>query len=92
LPDEEIDTYIARRIEQIRSGNPMPTTLRLSNGRVLRMSCAALPDGGRMLSFTPVTDLIRAYDDAADRDYYLALRDGDVFAYHAGAVKMHAAE
>ena len=41
-----------------------------------------MPDGGRMLSYTPVTDLIRHDDDAADRDYYLALREGDVFSPH----------
>lgn len=79
IPADEIDRFIARRIEQIRAGNPAPETLRLASGRVLRMSCTVLPDGGRMLSYTPVTDLIRQGDDKADRDYYLALRAGDVF-------------
>lgn len=79
IPADEIDRFIARRIEQIRAGNPAPETLRLASGRVLRMSCTVLPDGGRMLSYTPVTDLIRQGDDKADRDYYLALRSGDVF-------------
>jgi PAS domain-containing protein len=79
LPDDEIDAFIARRVELIRTGQYTPTTLRMSNGRVLRVGCTALPDGGRMLSYTPVTDLIRHDDTVADRDYYLALRDGDVF-------------
>ena len=79
IPADEIDRFIARRVEQIRAGNPAPETLRLASGRVLRMSCTVLPDGGRMLSYTPVTDLIRQGDDKADRDYYLALRAGDVF-------------
>jgi hypothetical protein len=35
-----------------------------------------LPDGGRMLSYTPVTDLIRHTDDPANAEYYRALRDG----------------
>lgn len=82
LPEDEIDTFIARRIELIRSGTTTPTTLRLSSGRVLRLSCAVLPDGGRMLSYTPVTDLIRHNDDLTNRDYYLALREGDVFNPH----------
>lgn len=91
LPDDEIDAFIARRVELIRSGQYAPTTLRLSNGRVLRVSCTALPDGGRMLSYTPVTDLIRHDDAAAQRDYYLSLRDGDVF--DGGLqTRMHAAE
>jgi PAS domain-containing protein len=82
LPEDEVDAFIARRIELIRSGTTTPTTLRLSSGRVLRLSCAVLPDGGRMLSYTPVTDLIRHNDDLTDRDYYLALREGDVFSPH----------
>jgi PAS domain-containing protein len=91
LPDDEIDAFIARRVELIRAGKQEPMTLRLNNGRVLRLSCAALPDGGRMLSYTPVTDLIRHNDEAAERDYYLALRDGDVFG-NGLQTKMHAAE
>jgi PAS domain-containing protein len=91
LPDDEIDAFIARRVELIRSGQYAPTTLRLSNGRVLRVSCTALPDGGRMLSYTPVTDLIRHDDAAAQRDYYLSLRDGEVFGGGL-QTRMHAAE
>ena len=37
---------------------------------MLRFSCTALPDGGRMLSYTPVTDLVRHTDDPAGADYY----------------------
>jgi hypothetical protein len=43
---------------------------------VLRFSCTALPDGGRMLSYTPVTDLVRHTDDPAGADYYRSLRGG----------------
>jgi PAS domain-containing protein len=88
LPEDEVDAFIARRVEEIRSGHAMPTTLRLASGRVLRLSCAVLPDGGRMLSYTPVTDLIRHDDDRTDRDYYMALREGDVF----GPRRLDAAE
>jgi hypothetical protein len=35
-----------------------------------------LPDGGRMLSYTPVTDLVRHTDDPSDIDYYRSLRRG----------------
>jgi PAS domain-containing protein len=87
IPDDEIDLFIARRIEQIRGGNPAPETLRLASGRVLRLSCTVLPDGGRMLSYTPITDLIRHDDDKADRDYYLALRGGDVFSSRLDAAE-----
>lgn len=87
LPDDEIDHFIARRVEQIRAGNPAPITLRLTNGRVLRLSCTALPDGGRMLNYTPITDLIRHDDAVADRDYYLALREGDVLSHRLDAAE-----
>ena len=43
---------------------------------MLRFSCTALPDGGRMLSYTPVTDLVRHTDDPANVDYYQSLRGG----------------
>ena len=78
--DDEIDHFIARRVEQIRSGTPAEEILRLASGRVLRLSWAVLPDGGRMLSYTPVTDLIRHSDNIADRDDYLAMRGADVFS------------
>ncbi|MEH2479147.1 PAS domain-containing protein [Nitrobacteraceae bacterium AZCC 2146] len=80
LPEDELDAFIARRVEMIRAGDPTPINLRLTSGQVLRLSCTVLPDGGRMLSYTPITDLIRRNDDLAERDYYLSLRGGgDVF-------------
>jgi PAS domain-containing protein len=81
LPEDEVDAFIARRVEMIRVGDPTPINVRLASGQVLRLSCTVLPDGGRMLSYTPITDLIRGTDDLADRDYYLSLRGGgDVFS------------
>lgn len=74
LPDDELDHFIAKRTEMIRAGDTTPIDIELTNGRVLRLNCAALPNGGRMLSYTPVTDLIRQGDDPALRDYYLSLR------------------
>ncbi|MDB5655367.1 MAG: hypothetical protein JWQ94_2980 [Tardiphaga sp.] len=81
LPPEEIDGFVAHRVEMIRAGDPTPMNLRLTNGQVLRLGCTALPDGGRMLSYTPVTDLVRRRDDRADRDTFLSNREtGDLFA------------
>jgi hypothetical protein len=34
-----------------------------------------LPDGGRMLSYTPITDLVRQTDDPASVGYYQSLRN-----------------
>jgi PAS domain-containing protein len=76
LPQDELSAFIARRMEMMRSGDSTPININLSDGQVMRFSCTALPDGGRMLSYTPVTDLVRHTDDPADTDYYHSLRGG----------------
>jgi PAS domain-containing protein len=74
LPEQELNSFVARRMEMMRSGDSTPITIDLADGQVLRFSCTALPDGGRMLSYTPVTDLVRHTDDPAKADYYRSLR------------------
>jgi PAS domain-containing protein len=74
LPEEELNAFIAERTEMIRLGDSTPINIRLADGKVLRFSCTALPDGGRMLSYTPITDLVRHTDDPAKAEYYLSLR------------------
>lgn len=78
MPDDELSRYIAERTQQIRVGDATPVDLKLRDGKVLRLVCAALPDGGRMLSYSPVTDLVRRGDDPAKKDYYLSLRAGAI--------------
>jgi PAS domain-containing protein len=74
LPEDELGAFIARRTAMIRAGDSTPININLRNGQVMRFSCTALPDGGRMLSYTPVTDLVRHTDDPASADYYQSLR------------------
>jgi PAS domain-containing protein len=76
LPEEELSAFIAQRTEMMRAGDQKPINIKLRDGQVLRFSCTALPDGGRMLSYTPVTDLVRHTDDPANAEYYRALRGG----------------
>jgi hypothetical protein len=76
LPEEELSAFIARRTEMMRSGDTTPLNIALKDGRVLRFSCAVLPDGGRMLSYTPVTDLVRHDDDPSSAEFHRALRGG----------------
>ncbi|MGY3442927.1 MULTISPECIES: PAS domain-containing protein [unclassified Bradyrhizobium] len=76
LPEDELSAFITERIAMMRSGDSTPINLNLADGRVLRFSCTALPDGGRMLSYTPVTDLVRHTDDPARADEYRAQRAG----------------
>ena len=77
LPEDELDSFIAKRTEMIRAGDSV-SDLHLANGTVLRLSCTALPNGGRMLSYTPVTDLIRWDDPPAMRDELIAMRVNNV--------------
>ena len=76
LPEEELNAFIARRTAMMRSGDHTPINIKLRDGKVLRFSCTALPDGGRTLSYTPVTDLVRHTDDPSSADNYRSLRDG----------------
>jgi PAS domain-containing protein len=74
MPEEELSAFIAERTEMMRVGDSTPININLRGGQVLRFSCTALPDGGRMLSYTPVTDLVRRTDDPARADYFRAMR------------------
>jgi PAS domain-containing protein len=76
LPEEELSAFIAQRTRMMRAGDSTPINLNLADGKVLRFSCTALPDGGRMLSYTPVTDLVRHTDDPAHASFYQSLRGG----------------
>ncbi|MBR0991983.1 PAS-domain containing protein [Bradyrhizobium japonicum] len=75
LPEDELGTFIAQRMEMVRIGDATPINIALRAGEVLRFVCTALPDGGRMLSYTPVTDLVRHTDAPSRADYYRSLRD-----------------
>jgi PAS domain-containing protein len=89
LQEDELSAFIAERTEMMRTGDSTPIDINLANGKVLRFSCTALPDGGRMLSYTPVTDLVRHTDDPADAGYYQSLRGGGDrgFARHLRAAE-----
>jgi PAS domain-containing protein len=87
LPEEELNAFIAERTEMMRSGDSTPININLAGGEVLRFSCTALPDGGRMLSYAPVTDLVRRTDDPARADYYRSLRGSRGVARHLRAAE-----
>src|ERR1700722_12888350 len=74
LPEEELSAFIAQGNEMMPAGQSTPINLNPADGKVLRFCCPALPDGGRMLSYTPITDLIRHADDPASASYYQSLR------------------
>jgi diguanylate cyclase (GGDEF)-like protein len=59
----DLDAYIANRVSLVQAGDTTALDLRRSNGAVIRMQCAVLPNGGRMLSYTVVTDIVRHSDE-----------------------------
>lgn len=63
VPRHKRQQYIEARIAQVQAGDPMPRELRLGNGDIARMQCAVLPDGGRLLTYTLVTDLVRQAEE-----------------------------
>jgi len=68
----EMEGFIAKRIELVRAGDTNPIDLRLGNGEVIRFRCKALSDGGRMLHYGNVSDLVRRADELTE----LATVDG----------------
>jgi diguanylate cyclase (GGDEF)-like protein len=61
----DMDAYVAGRIRQVREGDTTPRDVRTTNGEVLRVQCAVLPNGGRMISYAYVTDIVRHSDELA---------------------------
>ena len=78
VPPDQVDAYVAQRVEYVRSGNPNPVDLRMADGRILRFKCNVLPDGGRMLIYANVTDLVRN----AEQLEKLATTDGMTGLYN----------
>jgi diguanylate cyclase (GGDEF)-like protein len=63
MPADRIDAYVAERIELISRDESLQLDVRHTNGDVIRVQCTPLPDGGRMLSYTKVTDIVRQSDE-----------------------------
>jgi diguanylate cyclase (GGDEF)-like protein len=63
IPNAELEAYVAERVRHVQAGDSSPLDLRRTGGDVVRMQCTPLPDGGRMLTYTPVTDIVRTSDE-----------------------------
>jgi PAS domain-containing protein len=63
VPDDRLEAYVAERIEIITRNESLQLDLRRTKGDVIRMQCTPLPDGGRMLSYMEVTDIVRQADE-----------------------------
>jgi diguanylate cyclase (GGDEF)-like protein len=58
VPSEELGRYISERVAVVRAGDPTPMDIPHIDGRTIRAQCGVLPNGGRILTYTDVTDLI----------------------------------
>jgi diguanylate cyclase (GGDEF)-like protein len=54
-----LEDYVASRLEWVRSGDAKPIDLAMTDGTTMRCHLAVLPDGGRMLIYSDVTDIVR---------------------------------
>jgi diguanylate cyclase (GGDEF)-like protein len=70
VPANQID-FIAEQTALIRAGDERPFDIRLANGDVLRSRCKVLEDGGRMVTYGNVSDLVRTADEMSE----LAMKD-----------------
>ena len=59
----QLDAYVTERVRLVMVGDTTPLDLRRSNGEIIRMQCAVLPGGGRLLSYTTVTDIVQHSDE-----------------------------
>ena len=59
VPLEELGEFISNRFAMVKAGDPTPVDIPHSDGRIIRSQCAVLPGGGRMLTYTDITDLVR---------------------------------
>jgi diguanylate cyclase (GGDEF)-like protein len=59
VPHDRLGDYVLKQMNLIRSGEDGALKIRLASGEVIQFRCKALPDGGRLLTYGNVSDLIR---------------------------------
>lgn len=84
IAEAALDDYVAERVERVRAGDTTPIDLRLTNGTVFRFNCSVLPNGGRVLTYTPVTDIVRQADRLSSLTNALDCLDDGVMLFDAG--------
>jgi GGDEF domain-containing protein len=59
---QAIDDYVRARLALIQNGTQSAMQFKVSDGRTLNFEAKILPDGGRMITFDDITDLVQAAD------------------------------
>jgi diguanylate cyclase (GGDEF)-like protein len=71
IAPNELEDYIEKRTRLVREGKEDPRNIRINSDKVVRVTCKALPDGGRMLLYSDITDLVKH----AERLEHMAMTD-----------------
>lgn len=88
VPPEQLEEMIAGRIAVVRAGDPAPIDIPHADGRTIRSQCSVLPHGGRMVTYTDVTDLVsraNRYEQLATVDPLTGLSNRRAFDALAAA-------
>jgi diguanylate cyclase (GGDEF)-like protein len=59
IPASATHAYVANRMALVQSGAQPPENLKFRDGRIFKFVCKVLPDGGRMLTYADITDLVQ---------------------------------
>src|SRR5258707_9365446 len=63
IAPEDAEAYVAQRVALVKAGSQPPMQLRLADGRVLKFECIALPNAGRMLTYSDVTSFVQETEE-----------------------------
>ena len=84
---EVLEDFVIARYVTVEAGDDVPVDLPLPGGRVVRSQCSVIPDGGRIISFTDVSDLVLRADCLERRlnvDPLTGLPNGRELLKHTG--------
>lgn len=59
VPQDRLGEYVEKQLDLIRTGEEHALNMRLIGGEVIQFRCKILPNGGRLLTYGNVSDLIR---------------------------------
>jgi len=59
VDQHRLGNYVEKQLEAIRKGDDAPLNIRLTSGATIQFRCKPLPDGGRLLTYGNVSDLVR---------------------------------
>jgi diguanylate cyclase (GGDEF)-like protein len=68
---DKMEGYVDERTAHVRAGDERPVDIRHTSGDVIRSRCKVLADGGRMLTYGNVSDLVRNAEELTE----LAMKD-----------------